>query len=325
MRAGGVGDAVAATLRDAGVRRPAPELRRAGRVPPARRPRRDPGRAGPDRAGHRARRHRVGLRDRRGDSRPARPYGQRGIFGHLAVTFEAMATDTFSGGRTRCHRPGLDRGEPETYASPSRSDRARLVRAAHGRPAGAGLRASSSAPPARRAVAGAEPAGRPGRLVRAHRRPGTAGADARHDQRVQPGRRRAALAVRPGTPDLPAAHRRRAGADAAVDVRARAAEHHRAVAGHRHTAVAARGHRDRPGRDRPPCSPSRRCAAAAPTAGSRARSRPSTRAPATPGGASTCRPPPYCSASPARTTRASGCCCCTTTAPRPCTTCPPAR
>ena len=67
-------------------------------------------------------------------------------------------------------------------------------------------------------------------------------------------------------------------------------------------AVAARGHRDDPARLVQPCWPSRRSAAAAPTAGSRARSSRSTRAPAAPAGASTCRPPPCCSASPARTT-----------------------
>ncbi len=72
VRAGGVGDAVAAALRDAGVDVP---LRDFG-VPVGFHPHgtrgRDPGRAGPDRAGHRPGRHRVGVPPRGADAQGGR-------------------------------------------------------------------------------------------------------------------------------------------------------------------------------------------------------------------------------------------------------------
>nr|BFE68707.1 hypothetical protein GCM10020092_020080 [Actinoplanes digitatis] len=61
IRAGGVGDAVASALRDAGVAVPLRDFGVPARLPPARHPGRDPDRARPDRAGHRPRRDGVGL------------------------------------------------------------------------------------------------------------------------------------------------------------------------------------------------------------------------------------------------------------------------
>ena len=75
VRTGGVGDAVAKALRDAGRTGAVARHRRAGRLAPARQPRRDPLRPRPHRPGRRPRRDRLDLAAGRagGDARRGRP------------------------------------------------------------------------------------------------------------------------------------------------------------------------------------------------------------------------------------------------------------